>query len=134
MSQTINIGQLSAEVEKMLKEYSNDITMQTTEIAETVANEAQKKLKASSPVGRGKNAGRYAKGWSVQTEKSNLGTSFTVHNKTDYQLTHLLERGHAVVVGGRKLGKTTRPQVHIEPVEQWANEEFEKRITEAIQK
>jgi hypothetical protein len=51
-----------------------------------------------------------------------------VHNKTDYQLTHLLEHGHAKRNGGR-----VAPKIHIRPNEEKAVKEFEKRIKGAIQ-
>lgn len=39
--------------------------------------------------------GSYAKGWAASVETDETGTSCTVHNK-QYQLTHLLEKGHAI--------------------------------------
>lgn len=51
-----------------------------------------------------------------------------IHNKTDYQLTHLLEKGHAKRNGGR-----VNPEVHIRPNEERAVKEFESRIKGAIE-
>ena len=39
--------------------------------------------------------GRYAKAWTSDVETDETGTSCTVHNR-QYQLTHLLEKGHAI--------------------------------------
>ena len=36
-----------------------------------------------------------AKGWAASVETDETGTSCTVHNR-QYQLTHLLEKGHAI--------------------------------------
>lgn len=39
--------------------------------------------------------GSYAKAWTYDVETDETGTSCTVHNR-QYQLTHLLEKGHAI--------------------------------------
>lgn len=45
-----------------------------------------------------KKSGRYINGWTTSKEKfGKSGNGVVVHNKTDWQLTHLLENGHAIV-------------------------------------
>ena len=39
--------------------------------------------------------GSYARAWTSDVETDETGTSCTVHNR-QYQLTHLLEKGHAI--------------------------------------
>lgn len=68
---------------------------------------AVKELRATSPKSKSKRSGTYAKGWT----KKKRGKVIVVHNK-EYQLTHLLEHGHAKVNGGR-----VDAQEHIKPVE-----------------
>ena len=50
-----------------------------------------------------------------------------MHNKTDYQLTHLLEFGHAT-----RDGERTEAQPHIRPVEEKYSKEFEKRLRKKV--
>ena len=58
----------------------------------------------------------------TEEEFGNGKFEFVVHNKKKPGLTHLLERGHQSNRGGRVKGI-----VHIKPVEEWCNEEFERR-------
>lgn len=63
-------------------------------IAENTAEagrRAVKLLKQKSKV----RTGAYKKGWKADTKTDETGTECTVHNKR-YQLTHLLENGHAI--------------------------------------
>ncbi|MFM9785961.1 hypothetical protein, partial [Streptomyces scabiei] len=62
-------------------------------------------------------------GW----RKKRDGTGYIVHNSTDFQLTHILEKGHAKKSGGR-----TQAQPHIIDAERVAIESMEKRTEAAI--
>lgn len=85
-----------------------------------VAKETAQKLKNSSP----KMSGDYAKGWTVSKK---AGSDVIVHNKTDYQLTHLLENGHVIRNKKGEYGRAPA-HVHIAPVEEWAADELPRRI------
>lgn len=116
---------VSAEVGKLLDDYSVEVKRKATAIFESTAKEAARNLKQTSPRGKGANAGAYARGWTVKRQKDRNGLlTITVHNKDHYQLTHLLEHGHALPQGGR-----AKAQPHIETVEQWAQGEVMRRLT-----
>lgn len=119
---------LAAEVGKVLQTFRSNIETAVDKAADEVAKEAVKKLKAASPVGPGTWGGHYASKWRVKI----VGGKRVIHNDK-YQLTHLLEYGHDVVAGGKVVNHVAG-QEHIKPVEEWANEEFEKRITEGIER
>lgn len=121
----INIDRLSAEIEKELSVYSQDIVDKIDVSSERVAKMAVKKLKETSP----KDDGDYAKGWRKKEDKYIADpNSYIIHNKTDYQLTHLLEYGHAYADGTD--GVDAIP--HIGPVEEEVIKEFTEEVEEAI--
>lgn len=125
----ISIDSLAEEVIKALNEYKDVAKEDFEEVAKSVAREGAKKLKATSPRGSGKGRkGHYANGWGVTYERKGNGKfRFTVHNKKKPGLAHLLEHGHQLRQGGR-----AKAIVHIKPVEEWCNEEFEKRTEERL--
>ena len=110
---------LSNEIAKTLREYTTEIEQGLEEAKKEISKEAVKKLRVASP----KKTGSYAKGWRVKK----VGSSYTIHNKTDYQLTHLLEKGHAKRGGGRVAG-----QPHIKPVEEEVIKDYEKAVEKVI--
>lgn len=111
------------EINDILNEYSSDIQEGITADAQRVAKEAQAELKNTSP----KRTGKYRKGWRVKTEKGNGYVECIVHNATDYQLTHLLEKPHL-----KRNGGITTPKVHIAPVEQKAVKQYERDVENII--
>ncbi|MCI7304355.1 MAG: HK97 gp10 family phage protein [Clostridiales Family XIII bacterium] len=116
MGSTVRIDQLASEITKCLNQYTDEVTEALEQTKGNLAKEGVKKLKATSP----KDKGDYAKSWTrKKTKKGQI-----IHNKR-YQLTHLLENGHAKRNGGR-----VAAVVHIAPVEdelaQKAAAEFER--------
>lgn len=116
---TININDLAREINRQLAEYANGVGEEVEAVAQKVAKDGVKRLKANSP----KDTGKYSKGWRAKK----VNSTWVVHNATDYQLTHLLEKGHAKVGGGRVAAK-----VHIQPVEQQMINDYVNGVEEAI--
>lgn len=111
---------ITNEIAKILTEYSKEIEVGVSLAKQTVSLNTAKKLKITSPKGA---TGSYAKGWTV----SDIRGKKVVHNKTDYQLTHLLEYGHAKVNGGR-----VAAHPHIRPAEEEAIKEFNDAIKKVL--
>lgn len=85
-------------VRDLIVKYGDEATEITTQAAKTAARKTVSDLKSQSPVG---NSGKYARGWSHKAQKGGVASySDTVYNRTDYQLTHLLEKPHATGKGG----------------------------------
>lgn len=105
---------LSGEIMKCLQEYTEEVVEALEKTEKELADEAVRTLKQTSP----KKSGKYAKSW-TQTKQ---GKKRIVHNRR-YQLTHLLEKGHAKRNGGRVAAR-----VHIAPVEQRISKEAVERL------
>lgn len=117
-------GSVSIQMEDLLESIEKDVQEALKKDIQSVAKESARKLKNTSP----RKTGDYAKGWTVKK----LGESdFVVHNKTDYQLTHLLENGHVIKNKKGTYGRTNGIK-HIAPVEEWAADELPRRIMEDL--
>lgn len=119
MAKSKGVMSLSDEIAKTLQTYTREVTEGMDEAKVEVANDTVKRLKSTSP----ENTGSYAKGWA----RKKVGTAQVVHNRTDYQLTHLLEKPHALRNGGR-----STPQVHIAPAEEQAIADYVDKVEKVI--
>lgn len=101
----------------------------SAENAKAAADKAVKLLRQRSKRSRG-GGKHYNTGWVADSDKADTGgygeTSYLVHNKTKPGLTHLLEKGHAIVVHGKHLGRSTTGDHVIEKVADEIASEFYK--------
>ena len=117
-----------SDISDILNEY-RDVTYIALEKAlNDAGSEAVKELKATSPKRRkGKSAGKYAKSWKVKKVTKKNGVYEVIVHNTQYQLTHLLENGHALVKGGRMIGYV-KAYPHIYSAEQNAIQKVETEL------
>ena len=131
MSKTIKPDQLAKEIEQALTDYAG-VTEEACDkgVSET-AKDAVQALRNAHPAGSGQYGSwdKYNRGWKVMQTKTDkrYHRKATIHNATDYQLTHLLEKGHAKVNGGR-----TRAFPHIAPVAEKCEDELIQNIRKYI--
>lgn len=118
MTSTPIVG-ISAEIARQLERYNLVLQEDIKEITDLVTKELVKELKTSPRTPR--LTSDYAKGW----KRTRFKRGWIVHNETDYQLTHLLEKGHAKVGGGR-----VPAYPHIAPLAEKAIQKFEDKIDE----
>lgn len=113
----IKIDSLSAEVMKGLRKYVDVTTEKVKEATEKAAKTVKDEIKGNAP----SNTGKYSKSWTIKKAKeTSTSLELVVHSKNRYQLTHLLEFGHAKRGGGRV---AARP--HIASAEEKAIKVFE---------
>ena len=120
MGRTIPVDQLASEVMSGLEEYAELAAGVLKKEIQEAGKTAKKQIEETAP----RKTGRYAKSWAVKkvSETSN-SLEVTVHSKTRYMLTHLLENGHAKRGGGRVAAIP-----HIAPAEEAAVQSLERNI------
>lgn len=117
------ISDFQASLEKILDDYGDSFTEKIQAAVHEAAKVAQKETKAGSPT----RTGKYKRGWAIKETKGRLGSEAIIHNRTSYQLAHLLEKGHAMKCGGRTVGNV-KSFPHIKPAEEHAIENIEKAV------
>lgn len=132
MGKTIKVDQLTKEIEKALDDFIGVTDEACDKGVTETAKDAVKALRNAHPSGSGQYGSwdkKYNKGWKIMQTKTDkrYHKSATIHNATDYRLTHLLEKGHAKVNGGR-----TRAFPHIAPVAEKCEDDLVKNIKKWI--
>jgi hypothetical protein len=120
--------EVSEVIKGLLDSYATEVRSKIATTSEEIAVQCAQRLRQNSP----SRTGKYKKGWAVKEMRtSQVGMStWVVHNKKHYRLTHLLEFGHKARGGTRIVGK--RP--HIKKAEEWANKEFPKELENNLRK
>ena len=120
MSKVVGVKSFATEITKSLQDWTQDVQYEVVIATDEKAKKLIKLLKADSP----KLTKNYSKGWRSRRETNNR-TYYArkIHNKTDYQLTHLLENGHAKRNGGR-----TKPVKHIKHGREIAEKNLEEKL------
>ena len=122
MAKGITIDKLSAEVDKILEKYGNDVQENLGNIVKDITKKGARTLQGESSSAFG-GTGKYAAGWTSQAETGRVSAQGTIYNGRLPGLPHLLEHGHANRGGGRTPGR-----VHIAPVEEQLIKEFESKV------
>lgn len=121
----VSIGSLSKEVIRELKTYAKVTTGKVKEAVKNVSKTVIEDIENTAP----KHTGKYAKSWAVKTlNETGSRLVLVVHSRNKYQLTHLLEYGHAKRGGGR-----VEARAHIKLAEEKAVKSFEEKIREAVE-
>lgn len=122
----ISVEALQSEIDNILDEYVNDVVELTTKVGLQYAKIGKRRAASESP----RLTGHYARGWAYAVTKKPsriMPAVYDVHNKTDYQLTHLLEFGHAKRGGGR-----VAPKPHIMRIRKEIQEGFANDVARGI--
>lgn len=120
------LDQFSKKCEQILQEYGNEVTELTKELADSIGKTAANTIKANAKSKL--KTTKYYKGWTYTPQHTRMGADGWVHNKTDYQLTHLLEKGHVTRNGTGRTFKPTPAYPHIKEVEDWVIDQFERQL------
>lgn len=117
------MNEITREMNKLMKEYEDQVEKLSEQEFEAVAKNTMQELKNTSP----KKTGDYARGWAVKKEQGVGKMNFIVYNRTDYQLTHLLENGHVIRNKKGTYGRTNAIP-HIAPAAEKAEQDLIERL------
>ena len=124
MSQNVSINDMDDVIMKELEQYAKLATDDMKDAVKNTAKSVKKDIESSAPV----LTGRYKKSWAVKNINENANSiDIAVHSRNRYQLTHLLEYGHAKRGGGRVAGKP-----HIAPAEVKGKQDLINAIEEKL--
>lgn len=130
MSKKVKPEDLQSVLKDYLENYKEAIDEDVVEVTDDITRQAKQELVNTSPRGKGKRDTPYYRGWAIKLSKRRTGQYHKViWNKTNYQLTHLLEFEHTTRNGGR-----TRAIPHIRPVEEKYNVEFVDKLEKKIRR
>ena len=124
MNQNVSIDDMDDVIMNELEKYANLATDDMKDAVKDTAKSVKKDIESSAPV----LTGRYKKSWRIKKIRENANSlDVLVHSSNRYQLTHLLEFGHAKRGGGRVAGKP-----HIEPAAEKGEQDLIKAIEEKL--
>lgn len=116
----MKIDGMADAIVKELSAWSKEVVGALKEEVQAVGEDTAKELRQTSP----KRRGAYARDWASKVTYDDWqDIRVTVYNKRHYQLTHLLENGHAKVNGGRVNGIP-----HISVAEENAARDLEQKV------
>lgn len=129
MASKITVDKLDAEVKKILSQYGDEVSANLGEIVTEITQKGVKALKSESAATFGESKQRkkkYKNTWTSKMVTGRLSKQGTIYN-TQAGLPHLLENGHALVSGGRKIGEVAGRK-HIAKVEDELVRLFEREV------
>lgn len=121
----VTLDNFDKEIEKILEQYGDDVSENMDKITRSIGQKGAKLLRNESKA-KIPNDDTYSSKWTTRTERKRMYTVATVYSKVP-GLPHLLEYGHALVNGGRKVGETSA-FTHIKPVEEKMIRQFEREV------
>ena len=125
-NQRVSADRMAEAVMEGLLEYAELATDVMKDCVKKAGNTVKKETQAGAPV----RTGKYKKSWAVKRQRETSNTlEVVVHSRDRYQLTHLLEKGHAKRGGGR-----VRAVPHIAPAEEKGIRELEEGIKRGLSK
>ena len=125
-NQRVSADRMAEAVMEGLLEYAELAADVMKDCVKKAGNTVKKETQAGAPV----RTGKYKSSWAVKRQRETSSTlEVVVHSRNRYQLTHLLEKGHAKRGGGR-----VKAVPHIAPAEEKGVRELEEGIKRGLSK
>ena len=128
----VDYNSLSEEIQNQLKNFGTSLNREINEGLKEVAEKTAETLRQGGPYKE--RSGKYTRDWDVKLRKCSYSSvtmteEYAVYNKKNYQLTHLLEKGHVSRNGSR-----VRPFEHIKPAEELAEQMAISEVNKAVRR
>ena len=125
-NQRVSVNRMADVIMEGLTEYAELAADVMKDCVKKAGNTVKKETQAGAPV----RTGKYKRSWAVKRQRETSSTlEVVVHSRNRYQLTHLLEKGHAKRGGGR-----VKAVPHIAPAEEKGVRELEEGIKRGLSK
>lgn len=128
LAKRVKLNQLGAAVSEILEEYADSVYDATERAVELCVKTGTREVRAASPVKKGGGGGKYRAGWRNEVVKNRISTEGVIYNAKYPGLTHLLEHGHAKVIGGRRYPDPVPGIPHIGPIQDKLDKLIEEKI------
>ncbi len=120
------VNSMADDIMKGLLEYADASSEMIKKAVKETGETVKEDISAHAP----KRTGKYKKSFTVtKLDENSAGMTVAVHSKNRYQLTHLLEKGHAKRGGGRAAAIP-----HIEPAEQRGIKQLREMVERGLSK
>lgn len=131
-----NINVDPQELISHLQKYTEDVMTDIKKEQYKIARKAQKKLRENSPRDMTDKGKHYADGWRIESQYTGdfvSGLKLSIRNKSKPNISHLLENGY-IAVKGKNKGQRVGQRVHIRPIQEEANAEFQQKVEDVLRK
>ena len=122
--QVIQMNDLTQMLISAMQEYTEEATDDFEKKIDKIGQSGLKVIKSMSP----SRTGMYRKGWRKKFLHDDGTVRIRLYNKTEWQLTHLLESSHKTGIHG----SYTKPHPHVAPVQELVDEEVIEAAKEAF--
>ena len=121
---------LGLAVKKILEKYNEVVFDNVDEVAKKTAYAGRRALKAASKQLDERWGNEvYSTGWRTQHKRDLWFTKYIIYQSKEPGLTHLLELGHELNIGGR-----TKAYPHIQPIREMLTKDFSRESIDAIRR
>ena len=128
MARKVKLNELDKAINEILMGYSDEVISDTKDVVDEVTQKALSIVKSNAPVEeKSKRKGKYKRSLKKKTVYESATEKRNVIYAGEYQLAHLLEKGHAKVNGGR-----TKAQPHFQYGNDYVLDELPKKIKKKI--
>lgn len=124
-SKIVGIAALDKELANIINDYTRALAGNVDKAALKITQELVQDIKNNARSQGLHLTGDYIKGWTYKKVKD----IYVVHNRTDYQLVHLLEKPHA-----KRNGELKRAYPHVRPAQLVAVKKFEAAVRKAAER